>query len=133
MTDTAPKTMLIVDDDVDYLIQLEAQLRAKGYNVVSAGGKDEALEVAQANAPDMAILDLMMEHMDDGFTLCYELKKSNPNMPVIMVTGVAAETGMAFDTATQGNRDWIKADVLLPKPVRFEQLSREIKRLLKEE
>jgi len=133
MTDTAPKTMLIVDDDVDYLIQLEAKLRGAGYNVVSAGGKDEALEVAQANTPDMAILDLMMEHMDDGFTLCYELKKANPDMPVIMVTGVAAETGMAFDTATQGNRDWIKADVLLPKPVRFEQLSREIKRLLKEE
>ena len=132
MTDNAQKTMLIVDDDVDYLIQLEAQLRAAGFEVASANGKDEALELVKTVTPDMAILDLMMEHVDDGFTLCYELKKMNPALPVIMVTGVAAETGMAFDTATQGNRDWIKADVLLPKPVRFEQLSREIKRLLKE-
>ena len=132
MTDTTQKTMLIVDDDVDFLFQMETQLRGHGYDVISANGKDEALELVKTTTPDMAILDLMMEHMDDGFTLCYELKKAFPGMPVILVTGVAAETGMSFDTASQGNRDWIKADVLLPKPVRFEQLSREIKRLLKE-
>lgn len=132
MTDTTQKTMLIVDDDVDFLFQMETQLRGNGYEVVSANTKDEALKLIETTTPDMAILDLMMEHMDDGFTLCYELKKRIPSMPVILVTGVAAETGMSFDTASQGNRDWIKADVLLPKPVRFEQLSREIKRLLKE-
>ncbi len=132
MTSDKPKTVLIVDDDVDFLAQMEVQLRAAGFEVVSAGGKDEAMETfAATDSIDMAIVDLMMEHMDDGFNLCYDLKKSKPGMPVILVTGVASDTGIEFETATRSERDWIKADVLLPKPIRFEQLLREMKRLLK--
>ena len=73
----------------------------------------------------------MMERMDDGFVLCYDIKKKNADIPVIMVTGVSRETGMEFDAATDEERSWLKADVILAKPIRFEQLTREIDRLLK--
>jgi hypothetical protein len=49
-----------------------------------------------------------------------------------MVTAVAAETGLAFNVKTREEHRWIKADSLLEKPVRAEQLQREIKRLLQE-
>jgi hypothetical protein len=51
---------------------------------------------------------------------------------VILVTGVAAETGIPFSAATREERIWIKADALLPKPIRFEQLQPEVERLLAE-
>lgn len=129
MTETK-KTILIVDDDEDFLFQLKVQLEGAGYAVVSADSVPRARRVIANTRPDAAILDLMMEEMDAGFTLCHEIKKAYPNCPVIMCTAVVSETGMEFDAATSEERSWIKADALLDKPVRFEQLKRELDRFL---
>ena len=123
-------TIAIIDDDEDFRFNQKTQLEAAGYKVVEADCKEQAEELFQAGGFDLAILDLMMEEEDSGFTLCFELKKRMPNIPVIMVTGVAAETGLGFDVETREERSWIKADVLLDKPIRFEQLRGEIERLL---
>ena len=126
----AAKTVLVVDDDVDFLFQQRLQLEAAGFNVLEANTAQDARQVLESKRPDIAIVDLMIEHLDAGFSLCYFMKKLRPEMPVIMVTGVASETGIDFDASTDEERAWIKADVLLPKPIRFEQLKREIDRLL---
>jgi CheY-like chemotaxis protein len=125
------KTILIVDDDIDYLSQLEMQVRGLGYDVITAESQKEGEKVVSGTRPDLAIVDLMMEHMDGGFALSYRLKKLKPPVPVIMVTGVAAETGLDFSTTSEAERAWVKADAMLSKPVRFEQLQREIDRLLR--
>jgi two-component system, OmpR family, response regulator len=124
-------SILIVDDDKDFLFQLQTQFEAAGYTVRTAHDGKMALEALAAERPDLAVLDLMMEKADLGFTLCYKIKKMDATIPVIMVTSVTRETGIDFDAATQEERSWIKADVLLDKPVRFEQLQREVARLLK--
>jgi len=49
---------------------------------------------------------------------------------VILLTAVESATGVGFGHATGGAASWIKADVLLDKPVRPEQLRNEVKRLL---
>ena len=126
------KTILVVDDDIDYLYQEKVQLEAAGYRVVEAQSGNDAEKLLEKIHPDLAVLDLMMEEEDRGFLLCYSIKKRYPDVPVILVTGVASETGIAFDAATTEERRWIKADAVLAKPIRFEQLVREIKRLLKE-
>ena len=41
-------------------------------------------------APDLAIVDLMMEYKDSGFALCYHIKKKDPSIPVILVTAVTS-------------------------------------------
>ncbi len=127
---TKGTTILLVDDDEDFIFQQKVQLEAAGFGVVTAPGRKEALELLTSTRPDLAVLDLMMEDVDAGFTLCYELKKMYPDLPVILVTGVTSETGLEFDAATDEERSWVKADVLLDKPIRFEQLAREINRLL---
>ena len=125
------KTILLVDDDEDFLTQMQVQLTAAGYQVDTAGGRKEALErIEDGNKYDLAIVDLMMQEVDDGFALCHQIKRIDPAIPVIMVTAVTAETGMAFDASTSEERSWVKADAVLAKPVRFEQLEREIGRLL---
>jgi CheY-like chemotaxis protein len=122
--------VLVVDDDEDFRAQLCAQLEAAGYEATAAGGETEADELLAVTRPDLAIVDLMMEHADGGFALSYRLKKRYPDVPVIMVTGVTHETGLDFTTTTAADRAWIKADAVLCKPVRFEQLRRELERLL---
>lgn len=125
------KTVLVADDDPDFLNQMRLQLLAAGFNVVAAATQRAAeAEIAKA-MPDVAIVDLMMENVDAGFSLCYHIKKKNGAVPVILVTAVTSETGLEFDAATDEERSWVKADVMLAKPVRFEQLVREIHRLLK--
>lgn len=125
------RTILLVDDDTDFLFQLQSEFTAAGYNVLTAPNGKQALEVLASVRPDLCVVDLMMEKADMGFTLCYKIKKKDPSIPVIMVTSVTHETGIDFDATTQEECSWIKADALLDKPVRFEQLQREVTRLLK--
>ncbi len=125
------RTILVVDDDEDFRLQLTMQLEAAGYRVVAAEGESKAAELLETLHPDLAIIDLMMEHVDGGFALAYRIKRLEPPVPVIMVTGVAAETGLDFSTTSDSERSWIKADAMLTKPVRFEQLRRELDRLLR--
>ena len=127
--DSKNKTILLVDDDIDFLFQMKTYLEGQGYDVVSAEGQTEAEERVKTIQPDLAILDLMMENVDAGFTLAYHIKKINSNIPVIIVTAVASETGLEFDASTDEEKSWIKADALLAKPIRFEQLQKEINRL----
>jgi len=123
-------TILVVDDDEDFLLQQKTLLESDGYTVLTAGGQEEAEQLFRESPPHLALVDLMMEHMDGGFALCYHIKKSDPSIPVILVTGVASETGLGFDAATDEERAWVKADAILAKPVRKEQLISEIERLL---
>jgi CheY-like chemotaxis protein len=128
-TQTQTKTILVADDDPDFLEQMALQLEAAGYQVLRAAGQRQAEEMLDDAKPDLAVVDLMMEHEDGGFALCYHIKRNRPGVPVIIVTAVASETGLEFDASTDEERGWVKADAMLAKPVRFEQLQREIVRL----
>jgi len=123
-------TILIVDDDQDYLFQLQEKIRRFGFKTITADGQREAELLIEKVKPDLAIVDLMMEKEDSGFILCYKIKKKYPGLPIIIATGVAAETGIAFDIQDESNRKWIKADSFLEKGVRSEILKEEIFRLL---
>ena len=131
MTTDTQKTVLLVDDDADFRFQQRTQLEAAGYKILEANSYARALQLLSENRFDIALVDLMMEQFDAGFTLCYRIKQKDPTIPIVMITSVASETGLEFDAATDEERSWVKADVLLTKPVRFEQLQREINRLLK--
>jgi DNA-binding NtrC family response regulator len=125
------KTVLIVDDDPDYLFQLKLKIEQFGFDVITAEGQKEAERILESVRPDLAILDLMMENEDSGFILSFKIKKQYPEMPVIIATGVTAETGINFDKGSEGDKNWIKADLFLDKGIRSDQLQKEINKLLK--
>ncbi len=125
-------TILVVDDDIDYLEQARIMLEFGGYTVITAESVKQAEQILGRTRPDAAILDLMLEEADGGFRLCRRIKQIDSSIPVMIVTRVASETGMDFGAATPEERAWVKADALLSKPVRFEQLQRELLRLLKQ-
>ncbi len=125
------KTILIVDDDADYLFQLKTVVKAMGFEVITADTQKEAESIIEKMRPDLAILDLMMENQDTGFILSHKIKNLYPDVPVIIASAVTAETGMLFDVTTEDEQDWIKADLFLDKGIRNDQLHKEINKLLK--
>jgi len=125
------KTILIVDDDPDYLFQTELKVKSFGFDVITADSQKEGEQIIEKFKPDLAIFDLMMENDDSGFVLCYKLKKKYPDVPIILATAVSAETGLSFGVGSDYERQWIKADIYLEKGIRSDQLHREINRLLK--
>jgi len=127
---TMTKKILVVDDDIDQLDHVAMILTAEGYDVIKAQGQKEGEEAILTAIPDLAILDLMMENMDSGFVLCHQIKRLYPETPVILLTAVKSATGLDFSPKSSGAASWIKADILLDKPVRPEQLRNEVKRLM---
>ena len=125
-----PKKILVVDDDIDLLEQVATILTGDGYEVQKAQGQEEAEELLTGFIPDLAVLDLMMENMDSGFVLCHNIKKLYPGTPVIILTAVQAATGLDFKARSEEAGSWVKADILMDKPVRPEQLKAEVRRLL---
>jgi CheY-like chemotaxis protein len=123
-------TILIVDDDMDYLMQTRIKIEKFGYKTITADSQREAELILDKIKPDLAIIDLMMENEDSGFILSYKLKKKYPDVPVIIATAVAAETGISFDINDENNRKWIRADAFLEKGIRSEVLQKEIERLI---
>jgi|WetSurMetagenome_2_1015567.scaffolds.fasta_scaffold129897_2 two-component system, OmpR family, KDP operon response regulator KdpE len=123
-------TVLVVDDDPDILLQHQVQLEGAGYKVITADGKHSAQAVLQGTRPDAVLLDLMMEEADGGFLLARQIKQQDASIPVVLVSAVAGRTGLDFSTADAQERSWAKVDAILAKPVRMEQLQRELNRLL---
>jgi len=126
------KTILIVDKDVELLTMREGYLKTAGAKVLRAENRKQAMDLFNQFPVDLVITDLMMDYMDDGFVLCHEIRKIKPNTPIVIVSAVTGQTGFAFDTTTEEERSWIKADVMLNKPVRIEQMLGEVDRLLKD-
>jgi CheY-like chemotaxis protein len=127
---TDQKKVLVVDDDPDVLDQVSMVLRGRGYEVVPATSRAEGEEMLLRMQPDLCVCDLMMEDMDSGFVLCHTAKKLYPDVPVILLTGVTAATGISFRSQDVRGRAWVQADLILDKPVRPEELGSAVAKLI---
>jgi len=121
---SAGKKVLFVDDDRDFLKSQSILFASKGFQVITAESGEEALKVLENEVPDIIFLDLMMEHYDSGFTLSYQIRKDErfKNVPLVMLSGVASQTGRRFDKQTDELKKWSKLDGFVDKPVSGKQL-----------
>ncbi|OGR44667.1 MAG: hypothetical protein A2X35_05005 [Elusimicrobia bacterium GWA2_61_42] len=129
MTDKKKIKILVVEDDPDMMDQMKIYLESENYEVIAACNQKEAEPLIQPGGFQAAVLDLMMENPDSGFVLSHKIKKLDAKIPVVIVTSVTKETGFYFDKA-HDPKAWIKADAIIHKELRFEQLKAELKRLL---
>jgi two-component system cell cycle response regulator len=82
--------ILVVDDILPNVKLLEAKLTAEYFDVLTASDGPSALELADAETPDLILLDVMMPGMD-GFEVCERLKASpkTRHIPIVMVTALS--------------------------------------------
>ncbi|MGA2029097.1 MAG: response regulator [Verrucomicrobiota bacterium] len=84
--------ILVVDDELEILELIAFNLKADGYEVVTAADGVAAIHQVRALVPDLIILDLMLPEMD-GFTVCEILQRSptTAHIPIIMLTAWSSE------------------------------------------
>ncbi|MES2750223.1 MAG: PAS domain-containing protein [Pseudomonadota bacterium] len=118
---TGQGTILLVEDE-DGLRSLNARgLRSRGYTVIEAGNGLEAMEVLEREegAVDLVVSDVVMPEMD-GPTLLIEMRKRNPDLRIIFVSGYAED---AFEKSLPQNQQFN----FLPKPFTLSQLVAAVK------
>ena len=81
-------SILVVDDEPNYLIVLSELLRDEGFEVFTAPGGKEGLAVVQEVDLDLVITDMQMPGMD-GLQFLDKIKEKNSHLPVIMITAFA--------------------------------------------
>jgi two-component system nitrogen regulation response regulator NtrX len=79
-------SILIVDDEPSILQSLSGLLTDEGFEIYTADNGYEALKIIDAEIPDMVLLDIWMPGID-GIETLKEIKKTNPALPVIIITG----------------------------------------------
>ena len=126
----AQKRILIIDDDVDFVDLNKAVLENNGFEVETAFSGREGLDKVQFDAPDLILLDLMLEKHDTGFSFAKSIK-ADPrykDIPIMMISAVAGETGYDFTQDQDGY--WMKTDDFVSKPVEPEELVKRINALI---
>jgi CheY-like chemotaxis protein len=116
--------ILIIDDDVDTLKLVGLMLQKQSYQIVAASNGLQGLEQAEAESPDLILLDVMMPGMD-GYEVAKRLR-TNPltaNIPILMFT---AKTQL--DDKVSGFE--AGADDYLTKPTHPSELNAHVKALL---
>lgn len=126
----AQKRILIIDDDVDFVDLNKAVLVNNGFEVETAFSAREGMDKVQFDAPDLILLDLMLEKHDTGFSFAKSIK-ADPRyreIPILMISAVAGETGYDFSQDQDGY--WMKTDDFVSKPVEPEELVKRINALI---
>ena len=117
--------ILVVDDEPDAIELMRFNLKASGYEVLTAEDGEEALAKARKFSPDMILLDVMLPEID-GLEVCKILRRdpATASLPIIMLTAKASEIdrvlGLEFG-----------ADDYVTKPFSPRELMLRVRNLLK--
>ncbi|MDD4778586.1 MAG: response regulator [Fermentimonas sp.] len=103
------KTILVVDDNLTICLMLKSWLVKKGFNVDTASHTVEAKELVRESPYDMIISDIKMPETD-GFAFLKWVKKYDPEILVIMMTGFA-DIESAVEAMKAGAVDYISKPI----------------------
>jgi CheY-like chemotaxis protein len=113
------KSVLLVDDDAVFLEAASAILESR-FEVRTAANGTEAIAALEHDLPDAIVLDVMMDHIAEGYDVARKIKqdRATRHIPIIMLTGVDElyKYRLAVEDASSFH------DYYLEKPVKPEKL-----------
>ncbi|TVT91131.1 EAL domain-containing response regulator [Pseudomonas sp. RGB] len=120
-----PATLLIVDDEPHVRKLLETLLQHEGYQTLSAGSGEEALQLVAQQPPDLILLDIMMPGMD-GYEVASHLKgdEATASIPIIMLSALSEPSARVTGLQTG-------AEEFISKPVERVELWLRVRNLLR--
>ena len=121
-------TILVVDDDRDFVNITRMILESQHYQVITAANGEQGLTVMRREKPDLVILDIMMSYIMDGLDARRKMAEDDAlqRIPVIMVTSLTS-------TRAQGEmpaHDYIPDSQWLNKPIDPDLLLERVRTLL---
>jgi CheY-like chemotaxis protein len=119
MTAERRYTVLLVDDDEMFVKAVSAVLETR-YRVETASNGTEALARITAARPDVVVLDVMMDHLSEGFDVARALRSdpATARIPIVMLTAV----DQVYNTRLEIGDTWVACDRYLEKPVAPDRL-----------
>ncbi len=114
--------VLVVEDEPLAAGQIARYLAGKGYRASTVGDGLAGLRVHRKDPADIVVTDLRMPHID-GYEFIKELRRDNPDLPIIVVTGHMRMEG--------GEEERIGAAVVLKKPINLRELGQAVERMVK--
>jgi CheY-like chemotaxis protein len=134
MNKSSPK-ILVIDDDPDFIAAVTPILKSALYDVGTASNPQEAKDRIFKEKPDLILLDIMMDSLFDGFSLCHAIKTSKEfkdfkDTPIIFISAVKEVAGSRFQF--KGDEEGMAGpDDYIDKPVKPDDLLARIAKLLK--
>ena len=131
--------ILLVDDDRDLVDILRIVLEEQGYRVTAAYGPQDAIGKAEAERPDLIVLDVMMPDATEGFHVVWTLRARDDvyfrTVPIIMLTAVHRQTPLRFypnaSDGTYGPGEFLQVQDFVDKPVEPKVLVEKVARVLR--
>lgn len=119
------RTILVVEDEPILRDTIVYNLRAEGYDVLTAGDGATALDTAQRSRPDLVLLDIMLPVLD-GLEVCRQLRQrgETTDVPILMLTARADETDKVVGLE-------LGADDYVTKPFSWRELRARVRALLR--
>jgi CheY-like chemotaxis protein len=126
-----PFTIVIIDDNQDFLFTMKTFLSRNGFKVETASDGESGMELIKRLHPDLIMLDVMMETMFSGFEVCRQVR-NDPQLkgiPILGISGMADEIGIQFDK--HRDADYFSPDAFFDKPVDKDALLAKINDLIR--
>ena len=119
-TQTAPTSILVVDDEEHILRLYEKEFSDEGYQVKTAKGAEEAIKIAQEDQVNLVVLDIKLEEKN-GLEILSDLRRINKDLRIIL--------NSAYSTYKSDFQSWL-ADAYLVKSSNLEELKKKIRELV---
>ncbi|MES9815890.1 MAG: response regulator [Candidatus Thiodiazotropha sp.] len=118
------KTILIVDDEPNIVLSVEYLMKREGYQVMTAGDGQVAIEMIADTRPDLLILDVMMPRKN-GFEVCREIRADPAlsGLPILMLSAKGREAEIKKGIS-------LGADAYITKPFSTHDLVDKVNQLL---
>jgi len=123
-------TILIVDDDVDFVEAISALLEVNGFTVLRAYDGREGLRLAKMGRPDLIIMDIIMSERTEGSFTVQEVRKTMEliDIPIFVVSSLYSGDE---DFRASPDSAWLTHDEFFSKPLNTLQLLEKIRQRLK--
>ena len=120
------RTILVVDDNWDLLRVISRGLEARGFFVITAETRDDAIELIRTDpSVDVVLTDGVMPGAVQGWDLAGFVKRRHPEIPMVLMSGYIGQAEVRVRQTPQ-------IDHFRPKPIKFSELSVVLGKLLEE-
>ena len=123
-----PVSVLVVDDDPDFVQITRSILTKEGYKVASASSGDSALQAMKANRPDLVLLDVMMTTPLEGIGVARKMA-SDPALKEIPIVMISSIDSSQYASSVPDDLQ-IPIDAWISKPVKPDHLLSTVRRFL---
>jgi len=116
-----PKTVLFIDDEIEFTGVLVQMFGPRGYTALEANSGADALDILSKTPVDLVTLDINMPGMN-GIEVAAQMNKRFPKVKIVVVSGFGGEYDDELET--------VKVDAHVPKPLNIAALLKKVSELL---